>query len=93
MRNGATASGDFDHNDLILALDGVNTGIKLNGFRAHHLDTRTNSGAPDHAKKLKKKLKKDGKLKATIIDRTSGDNHRVSLPANFQTKLTIKGKN
>ena len=98
MRDGKTASGDLDHNDLFLALDGVNTGIKLNGFRADHLDTRTvmaEGGALNRLLGrdrwvLRNQLKKDCKLKATIIDRDPADNNRVSLPANFETKLLIQ---
>jgi hypothetical protein len=97
MRDGKTASGDIDHNDLFLALDGVNTGIKLNGFRADHLDTRTvmaEGGALNRLlgrdrQVLWNRLKNDCNLKATIIDRDPADNNRVSLPANFETKLSI----
>jgi hypothetical protein len=92
MFDGDTGAGDLDENNLTLALDGINTGIELNRFRNEEADTRTNSGEPNHKRALKKALKKDGKLQATIIDATPGDNNEVNLLANFETKLEIRGK-
>ncbi|HEX8077540.1 MAG TPA: PEP-CTERM sorting domain-containing protein [Chthoniobacterales bacterium] len=42
--DGDSASGQFDFNHLFLALDGVNTGLALNGFRSGFQDTLTISG-------------------------------------------------
>lgn len=45
LQDGNSAPGDFDFNHLFLALDGVNTGLALNGFRGGGLqDTLTISG-------------------------------------------------
>src|SRR3954453_4447808 len=44
--DGDTGPGDFGENNLTLALDGIDTGIKLNGFRSDETDTRTNAGPP-----------------------------------------------
>lgn len=45
LQDGDSASGNFDFNHLFLALDGINTGLALNGFRGSGLqDTLTISG-------------------------------------------------
>jgi len=90
--DGNTGSGDSDENDLFLALDGINTGIALNGFRGNETDTRTISGNPNHRSALKAALKADGQLAARIIDADPNDPNSLGIPANFQTTLQIKGK-
>jgi hypothetical protein len=91
--DGDTGPGEFDENNLTLALDGIDTGIKLNGYRDDETDTRTNSGTPINQNAIKNALKADRKLSATIIDHVNpaGDNE-VDIPANFETTLTIQGK-
>ncbi len=45
LQDGNSAMGEFDFNHLFLALDGINTGLALNGFRGNGLeDTLTISG-------------------------------------------------
>jgi hypothetical protein len=45
LQDGDSASGNFDFNHLFLALDGINTGLALNGFPGSGLqDTLTISG-------------------------------------------------
>ncbi len=89
--DGDTEVGNFDHGDLFLGLDGINTGIKLNGYHDKQTDTRTNGGHPENADKLLKALKRDGKLNATIIDVPAGHHNKVRIPAQFNTTLKIKG--
>lgn len=87
-----TEPGDNDVNQLILALDGIDTGIALNGFRSGgEPETNTISGVPANRRQILAALKADGHLAATIIDRDPGDNG-VSVPATFQAQLKIKGK-
>lgn len=90
MFGGNTTPGQFDEDNLVLALDGVDTGIKLNGFGSG-FDTLTISGVPDHAAELVKQLKADGTLAATIVDRTPGDGDVIIYDAT-QTTLTIAGE-
>lgn len=92
ISDGDTGAGDTERNDLFLVLDGVNTGIPLNGYRHAFQDTRTNSGVPVNKKELRNKLRQDGELHATILDRDPGANQDIILPANFETTLTIKGE-
>jgi hypothetical protein len=90
INSGNTAPGQFDEDNLVLALDGVDTGIKLNGFGSA-FDTLTISGVPNHGAELLKQLKADGTLAATIVDRTPGDGYVIIYDAT-QTTLTIAGK-
>jgi hypothetical protein len=89
--DGNTGPGEFDENNLFLALDGINTGIALNGFRGGTTDTLTISGKPNNSGAIRNALKADQQLAATIIDTDPGDNF-VSIPATAQTTLQIKGK-
>jgi hypothetical protein len=87
--DGDTGSGPFDteRNDLTLGLDGIDTGILLNGFRDSETDTRTITGIPNNAAQILAALKADGQLVGTIIDRTPNDNF-VGIPT-FDTTLQI----
>jgi hypothetical protein len=91
IEDGETGPGQSDENDLTLELDGIDTGIKLNGFADSQTVTRTISGAPANGRQILAKLKADGKLEATIRD-ADNDGNLVSVPANFETTLKIKGK-
>jgi hypothetical protein len=89
--DGETGPGQSDENELTLELDGIDTGIKLNGFPDSQTVTRTISGVPANGKKILAALRADGKLEATIRD-AEDDGNFVSVPATFDTTLTIKGK-
>jgi hypothetical protein len=72
---------------LFLGLDGIDTGIPLQGFTSNTNFTAT--GSPINGKQIAKAAA-DGQLVGTIIDRTPGDNF---VGVNFNnTTLTIKGK-
>ena len=89
--DGDTGPGDGDEGDLVLALDGVDTGIALDGFDDDDTDTRTISGTPANAGRILAALQDDGELAASIIDWTPGDNN-LSVPADFEATLTLEGK-
>jgi hypothetical protein len=72
---------------LFLGLDGIDTGIPLQGF-TNNVDF-TATGTPINGKQLAKAAK-DGQLVGTIIDRTPGDN--IVRVNNTNTILTITGK-
>ena len=90
IKDGDSGPGEDEMDDLFLALDGINTGIALNGFRNDQTDTRTNGGIPNQPGALKKALKADGQLAARIIDVDPNPNN-LAIPANFETTLRIKG--
>ena len=94
MHDGDTGAGDYDEDRLVLALDGVDTGIELNGFRDDRFDTQTITAVPEHPGAILKKLKEDGRLAATIIDRSPGDGgpNEVYIAEQTQSSLTIAGK-
>jgi hypothetical protein len=91
LAGAGTQQGDPDRGDLTLALDGIDTGIKLNGFPQADQDTRTNSGVPINERAIRAALKADGKLAASIIDASPGDNGMSGSSADTTT-LVIKGK-
>ena len=86
---GDTAWGDFDFNQLTLGLDGINTGLLLNGFSDGATVTATISGAPNNAALILAALQLDGQLAGTIIDSSPNDNF-IGIPR-VQTTLTING--
>jgi hypothetical protein len=91
ITDGGTGPGELDENHLTLALDGIDTDIKLNGFRTNQTDTLTISGTPIHRDAITAALKADRKLNASIIDDDPNDN-TLSVPETFITELTIQGK-
>jgi hypothetical protein len=91
LTDGTTAPGTHDEDDLTLALDGIDTGLRLNGFDEVEEDTRTVSGKPINESQLRAALKADGTLAATIIDADPGDNLISSSSADVTT-LVLKGK-
>lgn len=90
--------GDFDFNQLVLHLDGISTGIFLNGFGLAgdppHEDftvvTHTVIGTPANASALLDALKIDGKLNATFIS-IAGARNGVAIPSGQNTTLKITG--
>jgi hypothetical protein len=87
-----TGPGESDENLLHLALDGIDTGIVLNGFRENEVDTRTISGVPDNKARILAELKADGQLAATIVRPAGPTGNQVVVPADFDTTLVLKGK-
>jgi PEP-CTERM motif len=90
MDDGDSALGDFDFNDLTLELDGINTGIKLNGFPDESLVTLTISGAPVNAAAILAALHADGKLAGTVRDSDPNDNE-IIFPNESLTTLRLEG--
>jgi hypothetical protein len=87
--DGDSAPGDFDFNNLVLELDGVNTGITLNGFRNNFTDELTITGSPINTAAILSGLQADGRLVAKILDLTPNDNN-MSLMSSFQTTLVLE---
>jgi hypothetical protein len=92
MEDGDTGVGDFDYNNLSLALDDVNTGIKLNGFKSGQENTLSFSIANLSDSVMSQLLNKlnDGQLLASIVDATPNDND-VNLYSIFDTTLSLTG--
>jgi len=71
INDGDTAPGNFDFNDLTIGLDGIDTGVKLNGFLNGAIQTLSISSFPgtiQNAPAILAALKADGKLKFTVFD-------------------------
>jgi hypothetical protein len=75
-------------------LDGINTGINMNGFREGQTDTQTISGAPISRDAIVAALKEDGQLEGAVGTIGGGGQSisRPSIPPNTESTLTIKGK-
>jgi hypothetical protein len=94
--DGDSAVGEFDFDNLTLGLDGLNTGLKLNGFPNNNTLTLDIEG-PNNAALLLDALKADGRLIGTIIDADAdGINQQntdfIGLPADVVTTLVIEGQ-
>lgn len=93
--DGDTGPGEIDENDLTLALDGIDTGILLNGFRDNETDTQTVSGVPINQSQILAALKADGELAAAFVDDdvdgVNGNNF-LDVPGTFDTTLILEGK-
>jgi hypothetical protein len=68
IRDGDSALGNFDFNNLSIGLDGIDTGIKLNGFADGPITVLDVSGAPQNAAAILTALKADGKLNLSVFD-------------------------
>lgn len=89
IAGGDTAVGESDYNNLSLALDGIDTGIALNGFPDQVTQTLTITGIPANVAAILAELHSDGKLIGTVKDHTAGDNF-IMIPAAFQTTLVLR---
>ncbi|MBY0589492.1 hypothetical protein K2X85_20140 [bacterium] len=98
MEDGDTGAGNFDFNNLTLALDDVDTGIKLNGFNSGQENTVTFSldrNSPNWISdsvmnQILSNLNSDGQLLASIVDATPNDND-ANLYSIFDTTLKLTG--
>jgi hypothetical protein len=92
VNDGDTGVGDFDENNLTLALDGIDTGLKLNGFANNTiLSLSLQQIAPALQAALVAALQ-DGKLIGTINDATPGNapaGDIIGLPSRLDTTLDL----
>lgn len=97
MQDGDTGLGQFDRDQLSLALDGVSTGLLLNGFNQGEENTLTfsleqgdaNWLSNDSLNQLLAALG-DNQLLASILD-ASPDDNGVLLYSFFDTTITLWG--
>ncbi|MEJ7711489.1 MAG: PEP-CTERM sorting domain-containing protein [Pyrinomonadaceae bacterium] len=90
VHDGDTAIGDFDFGNLSLYLDGIDTGIVLDGFASAMTDTLDFSTAsPANADSILAALQSDGRLVATIFDATTFN--MIRLPRTSNVDLTLIG--
>jgi hypothetical protein len=95
VNDGDSAQGEYDFNNLTLGLDGLNTGLVLNGFPNNSVLTLDIEG-PNNAAALLAALKADGRLVGTVIDADADGQTPVQdfigFPADIQTTLVIEGQ-
>jgi hypothetical protein len=100
VQDGDSGPGDFDFNDLTLGLDGIDTGLKLNGFLNNNIVTLTLTQLPVPLQtQILAALQADGKLVGTVIDADADG--QVTAPdfigfpsanGSIQTTLDITGQ-
>lgn len=96
LNDGDTGPGDFDLGNLTLALDGIDTGLKLDGFTDDAKDpnqpiTLSFTGTPNNAGAILAALQADGQLVGSINDATPGDNI-LNVTGSANTTLDITGQ-
>lgn len=93
MNDGDTAPGNFDFNDLTLLLDGINTGIALNGFsNGATVSLLIGPQAPNNAAAILAALQADGQLVASIVDSDPNDNFFGNQSLQASAGLVITGQ-
>jgi len=97
INDGDTATGNFDNGNLFLALNGINTGIALDGLPDGQASSITVHGTPSAATAtaLLAALQANPKLIGTIIDTTptnapAGD--IIGISSAVQTTLSLTGE-
>jgi hypothetical protein len=96
INDGDSDVDEFDFDNLTLALDGIDTGLKLNGFRNNAIVTLDIQG-PSNSAALLAALQADGKLVGTVLDVDSDNVSQqapefIGFPADIQTTLVIDGE-
>lgn len=103
LEDGDTAQGlnNPDFNNLFLVLDGINTGIALNGFANNRTLTLSLTGTStqsdnlplNNAAGILAALKTDGRLAGSILDNTPTNNDSIRrIAREFTTTLEITGQ-
>jgi hypothetical protein len=92
LNDGDSAVGEFDFNNFVLELDGIDTGVALNGFSSGLLVTLTLTGIPPaNAASILTALQADGILVGTFRDTDPFDQFLEPIPTGTQTALQISG--
>ena len=92
--DGDTDPGSFDEGQLVLLLDGIDTGLTLDGFPSDATITLTITDlSPINTASILSALQSDGQLIGSIldIDPTGLSANTIGLPATSTTTLTIEG--
>src|SRR4051812_30258507 len=97
INDGDTGTGDYDFNNLFLGLNGVNTGIALNGLLNGQFASVSVTGAPNAASTtaLLAALTAGTPISGSIIDTTPGNspaNDILGISRLGQATLTINGQ-
>ena len=93
ITDGDTAPDEEDEGDLTLALDGIDTGLQLNGFVNNETTEITVKGSPANEAELRAALLADGALEASIIDADDeSPQNIIRSSSDDETTLVIKGK-
>lgn len=87
LLDGDTDTGDYDIGQLVLGLDGYNTGVVLDGFTTDLVITKTVTGT-NQAASLLAALQTDGMLLGSILDLSPNDNY-VKVLEGYSATLSL----
>ncbi len=86
--DGDTDIGEFDEDELVLELDGLNTGLALNGFASDASATDHLVSGDNQAGGLLDLLQQDGLLLGRILDLSPNDNY-VKIRGDYLATLSL----
>jgi hypothetical protein len=89
--DGETDLGGIDHNNWHLALDGIDTGMVLNGFPGNQGILAITFTNPNNQAALLAALQADGQLNATILDLDLATPNFITLSSAVDTTLDLTG--
>lgn len=102
LNDADSAPGNFDFDKLTLGLDGINTGILLNGFPDGATATLTYTDVPRDpvtrnpslsvANAILTALRTDGRLVGSVFSTDRPSNNEFGAPVTFNTTLVISGQ-
>lgn len=91
LGDGDSNQHEFDYDDLTLALDGYDTGLKLNGFPNGETKTLIICG-PNQSVNILDELLDDGQLVGTILDRDPAGGNVIRVSSYTTLRLTGNGE-
>jgi hypothetical protein len=93
VNDGDTGVGEYDLGSLFLGLDGINTGLALNGFLNNNIVTLTLNTLNPATSALLAAALSDGQLVGTVIDTTPGNSTPagdiIGFPSIVDTTLDL----
>jgi PEP-CTERM motif-containing protein len=106
LTDGDSAAGEFDYDNLFVSLDGIDTGLSLNGFGGGTTVTQTLSLLnldPTVADEIYQELVSDDELLVRIVDVDNDANNNapgdpdnnkknvITMPSNYNATLRLNG--
>jgi hypothetical protein len=88
LLDGDTGPGEFDEGQLMLELDGLNTGLALNGFANDVTMINYSVSGDNHAGGLLNSLQQDGLLLGRVLDLSPDDNY-VKIRGGYLATLSL----
>jgi len=88
LLDGDTGISEYDEGELVLELDGLNTGLALNGFASNMTMINYTVTGANQSTGLLNALQQDGTLLGRILDLSPNDNY-IKVRGGYFTTLTL----